>query len=80
MKYRHILTLFLSSLWLLFMTSCGSIELPPISGSVYLRHSDTGAKGGVEIVNGQSRPWLRVPVRDDSTGQLNGMIDIHAGK
>lgn len=72
--------MFLSSLWLLFMTSCGNFEMPPVTGSVYFRDPDTGAKAGVKFDDGKSKPWLRVPVRDNATGQINGMIDIHAGK
>lgn len=80
MKYRHIITLFLSSLWLLFLTSCGELAMPPVTGGVYYRDPDTGAKAGVKFEDGQRKPWLRVPLRDEETGQLNGVIDITAGK
>lgn len=80
MKFRHLLTLF-SALFLIFLTSCaGAFKLPPITGSVYYRDSETGGKAGVEIINGRALPWLRVPLRDSETGELNGMVDIHAGK
>lgn len=49
----------------------------PVTGSIYYRDSESGAKAGLTFAPGKPpTATLRVPIYDPETGELTGMADL----
>jgi hypothetical protein len=66
-----------------FLPSCSSVSDFPVTGSIFYRDPNSGAKGGLSFTPGE-RPtaYVRVPVYDPETGEKRGEanLEIPVGK
>lgn len=61
------------------LPSCGANGEYPVTGTIYLRDPESGAKAGLVFADGvPPRATLKVPIYDDTTGELIGMADVSA--
>jgi hypothetical protein len=59
---------------LILMHSCAET---PVTGSLFYRHPDSGAKGGIHLTPGGGvSGYVRLPIIDPQTGQQLGMAEI----
>ena len=61
----------------LALPSCADYE--GVTGSIYYRDPSTGAKGGLVFSEGESpQAYAKIPVYDEETGEVIGMVDVSA--
>lgn len=67
----------LKYLGLAIISSClpACSHLAGVSGNVYYRDAESGAKGGLVFQDGKASGYLRYPVVD-ADGNVVGMVDI----
>lgn len=60
------------------LTSCSSLE--GVTGTIFLRDPDTGAKGGLHLMPGEKpSAFVRVPFKNED-GEVIGWADLDVGK
>lgn len=60
--------------------SCSALKLPDgVTGSLFYRDPDSGAKGGLKVVKGKFTPWAKIPFIDED-GNVIGEFEVEAAK